>query len=128
MSDLGFYLDEQYEQVLQDNDVAVEDCDAVTDGHGNESPHPFGHSWMLVWKHGFIDLGSFDDEIVARKSAAIFVYLYLKEVPVEFCVERAHDFAYMEFLKVKLQETRDELDAVRRNAWLTRDVKQEGGC
>jgi len=88
-----FHLDEQYEKILKENDVKVVYENTVFDLDNNKKPHPYGHCWSLSWKYGVIDLGPLEDEITAKKSAALFVYLWLKDIPIEFAVEYARDFA-----------------------------------
>lgn len=79
---------ENYEAILANNQVKV-----VKEGK----------IWALVWTHGFISIGPVEDEATARQAAAIFVTLYLGKIRVEFCVERARDFAYIATLERLLE-------------------------
>jgi len=89
------------EEVLKENDVTVEWGDEVVDGYGNISKDPWGGSWSLCWKQGFIHLGTFGKgyEEIARVGAAIFVTLWLKGVPAHMADRFAGDYVYLEWLR-----------------------------
>lgn len=102
-----FHLDEQYENILAENDVKVI-CNFTICIGSDRKLYPGGHCWCLDWKHGGIDLGPVENEITAKKSAAIFIYLWLKDISSEFALECARDFAYVKTLERIVKELRDE--------------------
>lgn len=73
-----------YEAVLRDNEVTVEWCDTLIDGNGNEHRAGEFAGWGFYWKHGAIHIGR-KTEIIARKTAALFVSLWLRGVSASFC-------------------------------------------
>jgi len=75
MKDFRIYLDPtlddwnwDYETILRENEVTV-DCP---------------DDWGFYWKHGCIHIGQ-TTEIIARKAAALFVSLWLRNVSASFC-------------------------------------------
>ena len=73
-----------YEAVLKENGVTVEWCDTLVNGNGNE--HRVGEfaGWGFCWAHGAIHIGR-TTEIIAGKTAALFVSLWLRGVSASFC-------------------------------------------
>jgi hypothetical protein len=63
-----------YEAVLRDNEVTV-------DSLADECYEFQGH--QLCWKHGFMHVPT-DNEVHARKAAALFVELYLRGISASF--------------------------------------------
>jgi hypothetical protein len=57
-----------YETILRDNKVTVNCPD----------------DWGFYWKHGCIHIGQ-TTEIIARKAAALFVSLWLRNISASFC-------------------------------------------
>jgi len=88
------------EEVLKENNVEVIWSDKLIDGEGNVSIDPWGGSWSLSWKHGVIGLGWFGKEYeeLARVGAALFVTLWLKDVPAHMADRFANDYIYLEWL------------------------------
>jgi hypothetical protein len=60
-----------YEAVLTEHEVTVEPMEDVT------------HGYSLCWKHGFMNVPTYD-ETHARKAAALFVELWLRDVSASF--------------------------------------------
>jgi len=89
------------EKVLKENDVKVVWSDQLINGLDEVSDDPWGGSWSLSWKHGFIGLGYFGKEYekIARVGAAIFVTLWLKDVPAHMADQLAGDYIYLEWLR-----------------------------
>jgi hypothetical protein len=82
-----------YESVLRDNDVTVEWYDEwydeVTDG------------WYFYWTHGTSHIGQCSEKI-ARKAAALFVSLWLRNVSASFCNKLMDGFImWLEFQENK---------------------------
>jgi hypothetical protein len=67
-----------YEAVLRDNEATV--------GQAGE------YWWTLGWRHGSMGINA-DDEIIARKSAAMFIELWLRGVTASFADNIAHGYA-----------------------------------
>jgi len=73
-----------YEAVLRENEVTVEWCDQLTSDGITFTPAPSDLcGWGLCWKHGYIYIGQ-TTEIIARKAAAMFVSLWLRNVSATF--------------------------------------------
>ena len=97
------FNDDNYEEILKAADATVEYSDEFVDGHNNVSHIPeFGH-WSLMWKYGLIGFESMsikkEDEIVARKAAALFIYLWNKGVAADIA-DRAAE-AYVQYWNIR---------------------------
>lgn len=57
-----------YEAILRENEVTVD----------------YHDDWGFYWKHGSIEIGP-TTEIIARKAAALFVSLWLRNISASFC-------------------------------------------
>lgn len=82
-------VEPNYEVVLkwaeENKSAKIEWSDEFVDGAGNITKFPRMASWTLFWKYGFIQLYPDPDksrEILARKVAAMFIYLYENNVEV----------------------------------------------
>ena len=73
-----------FEAMLKENGVTVEWCDTLVDGNGNERRADELAGWGFHWKHGAIHIGT-TSESIARKAAALFVSLWLRDVSASFC-------------------------------------------
>jgi hypothetical protein len=74
-----------YEKVLADNSVVVEWCDKLTsDGVTFKQAPPDLCGWGFYWVHGTIHIGQ-TSETIARKAAALFVSLWLRNISASFC-------------------------------------------
>jgi len=67
-----------YEAVLRANEATVE-----KDGD---------YWWTLGWRHGSMGINA-DDEVIARKSAAMFIELWLRGLTASFADNVAHGYA-----------------------------------
>ena len=67
-----------YEAVLKKHEITVE--------QGRK------YWWPMSWRHGSIGLNT-DDEVIARKCAALFAELFLRGVTCSFADNLAHGFA-----------------------------------
>ena len=74
-----------YEAVLRENKVVVEWGDKLTsDGVTFTEAPPALCGWGFFWEHGAIHIGD-TTEMIARKAAALFVSLWLRNVSASFC-------------------------------------------
>ncbi len=74
-----------YEAVLRENEVTVDWDDQLTsDGKTFEPAPPDLCGWDFSWKHGAIYIGQ-TSETNARKAAALFISLWLRNVSASFC-------------------------------------------
>lgn len=75
--------DFDYEKILEWANAEVVWDDTFVDGRGNKHVHPNMALWTLLWHKGFIGFDCIqkrEDEAVARKAAALFIYLWCKGV------------------------------------------------
>lgn len=92
--------DDNYEEILKAAEATVEYSDEFVDGNDKVTHLPeFGH-WSLCWKHGFIGFDAIekDNEVDAKKAAALFIYLWSKGVRASIA-DRAAE-AYVRTWKV----------------------------
>ncbi len=73
-----------YEAVLREYSVVVEWCNMLIDSNGKEHHTDSFAGWSFLWKHGTIYIGKIP-EVIARKAAALFVSLWLRNVSASFC-------------------------------------------
>ncbi len=82
------------EQILADNNVTVTWCDIIVDTEGRKRKGPI-RGWSLSWKHGVIYIGPCPRH-KAREAAAIFVTLWLKDVPAQMAAQLIVAYAFSE--------------------------------
>jgi len=89
-----------YEAVLRENEVEVEKA---------------GKYWYtLGWRHGSVSINA-DNEIIARKSAAMFISLFLRGFTCSFADNIAHGYAMwleLQDRRYSFELTKDLGDAV----------------
>jgi hypothetical protein len=92
------------EQILRENNVLVEWDDNLTPG------------WSLSWKHGVIYIGPCCAHM-ARKAAAMFVYLYLKDVPAQMAANLIVCYAFIDMYRdiAVAAKTKDPIDSYDEN-------------
>lgn len=76
------FSDHDFEKILQWGNVEVKYNDKFVGSDGEVTSHPELASWVMSWGHGVISFDSLDkdEEHLARKAAALFVYLWCKGV------------------------------------------------
>ena len=80
--DLDFDYEVLLEWAVRFRDLKVVWGDEFVDGNGKIIPAAGYASWLMLWKHGVIDLGRIpkDDEASARKAAALFIALWARGI------------------------------------------------
>lgn len=93
--------DDNYEDILKAADATVEYSDEFADGHGKVTNIPEWGHWSLCWKYGFIGFDSItkDDEVTAKKAAALFIYLWSKGVTASVA-DKASE-AYVQYWNIR---------------------------
>ena len=111
------------EQILRENDVEVSWWDTLISAEHldyKKSPYP---GWGLSWKHGVIFIGPCPKH-KAREAAAIFVRLWLADIPAQMASHLIVAYAFIDSYHEAIdkyeglitnieQFTREGLDEVR---------------
>ncbi|RJQ25700.1 hypothetical protein C4577_04880 [Candidatus Parcubacteria bacterium] len=73
---------------------------------GKIKKFPTWTSWGLIWNHGIIGdlMPKKEQESAARMMAAMFMYLWLKKVPVELCLDLSSSFGWKHYKKEWLND------------------------
>lgn len=101
-ADCPEFDDSEFENILKWGSINVEFSDTFIDGAGNAIHRPEMAAWVMSWKMGvisFCSLNTKDDEIRARKAAALFIYLWCTGVAAQVAAHCSE--AYVQVYEVR---------------------------
>ena len=100
------------EQILCENDVEVSWWGTIVNNEGTEKKNPYP-GWGLSWKHGVIFIGPCSKH-KAREAAAIFVRLWLADIPTQMASHLIVAYAFIDSYR----------EAVEMYAGLVNDIER----